>query len=287
MAICRSLTYDLCMISFGFEDQHRDFEVRNSEFINRFHNFVELLPLAFPDLHLAQPADRVIYMLARTCAEDFQEILLLCGNGYGIGAEKLLRGLYERAVTLVYLHHHPEQAEDFLDYNKVANHKLLAAVEDSMGKDVFSAQQKKNIEREFQEVRDRFLVTVCETCDTRRLNHTWSKLDFVSMARTTGELWKLLVPAYYSGVREGHSTIASIFSRLDAIAAMSHQELIFGGEAQPERADRALFLALHILLIVLGAQRDHFKLDAMNERLRECEQDLLEILHSRRKEGTD
>ena len=275
------------MVSFGFKEEQRKFESRNPEFIHRFHNFVELVPLAFPDLYLAEPADRTIYMLARTCAEDLQEILLLCGNGYGIGAEKLLRGMYERAVTVVYLHEHPEEAQNFLDYHKVADHKMLVAVENSMGTDVFSAKQKDKIEREFQEVRERFLVTDCGTCDTRRLNHTWSKLDFVGMARTTGELWKLIVPAYYFGIREGHSTMGSIFSRLDATAAIDGQGLIFGGESQPDRADRALFAALHIFLIVLGVQRDRFSLDAMNKLLDQCAEDLLEILKSRRGETNE
>jgi hypothetical protein len=31
------------------------------------------------------------------------EILLLSANGYGIGAQKLVRGMYERAVTARYL----------------------------------------------------------------------------------------------------------------------------------------------------------------------------------------
>lgn len=64
--------------------------------------------------------------------EDFNEVLLLCGNGYGIGAEKLIRGMYERAVTLVYLHQHPEYADDFLDYHKVAVATHLPVAKKSM-----------------------------------------------------------------------------------------------------------------------------------------------------------
>ena len=270
------------MVSFGFELEQREFERRNPEFIKRFHDFVGLVPLAFPHLYLAEPADRTVYLLVRTCVEDFQEILLLCGNGYGIGAEKLLRGMYERAVTLVYLHEHPEEAQNFIDYHKVSDHKMLRVVEDSIGAGVFSRDQKDRIEQEFQSVKERFLVTDCKTCGTRRLNHTWSKLDFVSMARTTGELWKLIVPAYYFGIREGHSTVGSIFSRLDADAAKGGEGLVFGGESQPDKADRALFTALHVLLIALGVQRDRFKLTAMNEPLDQCAQDLVEILKSRR-----
>ncbi len=39
------------------------------------------------------------------------EILLLAGNGYGVGAQKLLRGLYGAAVTARYISQHPEKAE--------------------------------------------------------------------------------------------------------------------------------------------------------------------------------
>lgn len=243
------------MISFGFEQEWHNFERRHPEFINRFHDLVKAIPRAFPTIHLAEPADRTIYFLARTCAEDFQEILLLCGNGYGIGAEKLLRGMYERAVTAAYLHEHPEEAQNFLDYEKVSQHKMLKIVEDSLSTDVFRLEQKEKIERNFQEVKERFMITDCKICKTQRLNHTWSKLDFVSMARESGELWKLIVPAYYWGLREGHSTVGSIFSRLDAGAAIADQGLVFGGESQPERADHALLTAHHILLIVLGLQR--------------------------------
>jgi hypothetical protein len=57
------------------------------------------------------------------------------------------------------------------------------------------------------------MITACEQCRRQRLNHTWSKLDVVSMARRSQSLFKLFVPAYYMGTREGHSTINAIFSR--------------------------------------------------------------------------
>jgi hypothetical protein len=38
-------------------------------------------------------------LYGRMCMEEFFEILLMCGNGYGIGAEKILRGFWEKAVT--------------------------------------------------------------------------------------------------------------------------------------------------------------------------------------------
>ncbi|HYR38112.1 MAG TPA: DUF5677 domain-containing protein [Methylomirabilota bacterium] len=64
-------------------------------------------------------------MLGRHVPEDFSEILLLSGNGYGIGAFKLLRGLYERVVTMTYLLQHPEKAEDFADWHLIEKQKLV------------------------------------------------------------------------------------------------------------------------------------------------------------------
>jgi hypothetical protein len=178
--------------------------------------------------------------------------------------------MYERAVTLAYLHEHPSEEQKFRNYGKVSQHKLLKIVEESFGADVFSPEQKAKIEREFQQVREQFLVTDCKECGTYRLNHSWSKLDVVSMARTSPPLWKIIVPAYYSGLREGHSTIGAIFSRLDASSAAAGEGLIFGGESQPETADIALSMAHRIILIVLDQHKDHFNLDALGKPLQKC-----------------
>jgi hypothetical protein len=55
-------------------------------------------------------------------------LLLLAGNGCGLGAQKLLRGLYERAVTAAHLIQHLDEVEAYLNYHRVAQHKLLSAI---------------------------------------------------------------------------------------------------------------------------------------------------------------
>jgi hypothetical protein len=95
---------------FGDPAEWENFERRNPEFVKRIGNLVNTIKLAFSSLLLREPLDKILFLLDRLCAEDFSEILLLCGNGYGIGAEKLLRGMYERAVTATYLSQHPEEA---------------------------------------------------------------------------------------------------------------------------------------------------------------------------------
>ena len=60
-----------------------------------------------PDTRALQIA---IFGLAHQAADDFYDVVLLGTHGYGIGAQKLLRPLYERVVSALYLIEHPECA---------------------------------------------------------------------------------------------------------------------------------------------------------------------------------
>lgn len=263
-------------VLFGDPEEWDRFDHRNPEFTTKIGTLVATIRTAFSSISVSEPIDKILFHLARLCVEDFSEILLLCGNGYGIGAEKLLRGMYERAVIATYLHHHPEEADNFLDYHKISDHRLMEAVTDTLG-DPFSPQQRQKIEDDFERMKPKFMTTDCKRCGTQRLNHTWSKLDFVTMAKTSGALRILLVPAYYMGVREGHGTVGALFSRLDADAASSGDGLVFDGSSQPKRADAALLTAHKIILIVLELHKDHFHLETLEEPLQVCINDLFSI----------
>jgi hypothetical protein len=264
---------------FGDETEWDDFDRRNPEFAHRVVNLVHAIQLAFATLTLQEPIDKVLFHLNRLCAEDFSEILLLCGNGYGIGAEKLLRGMYERAVTATYLHDNPSEVDNFLEYHKISAYKLMNATIETLG-DPFSLEQKREIEVDFEDAKPLFMITSCAKCGEKRLNHTWTKLDFVSMAKHCGALAKLLVPAYYMGVREGHSSINAIFSRLDPGAAASGEGLVFDGSSQRKRADTALLTAHKILLMVLDLQKSHFQIESLEQPLQICCEDIFAIWSS-------
>jgi Family of unknown function (DUF5677) len=268
---------ETAQLQFGDPAEWKDFASRNREFVTRLGNLLYVLQLAFATLTVREPVDKILFHLARLCAEDFSEILLFCSNGFGIGAEKLLRSMYERAVTATYLHQHPEEAENFLDYHKVSAHRLLNVASTTLGADTFSPELMKQIEDEYQRVKPKFMITACEKCATKRLNHTWTKIDLVTMAMNSGGLEKLLVPAYYMGLREGHSTVGAIFSRLDADAAQAGDGLVFDGGSQRKRADVALLTAHKIILIVLDLHKEHFQLETLEEPLQACTRDLFAI----------
>ena len=79
------------------------------------------------------------------------EILLVCGNGYGAAGMKLLRSMYEHAVTLRYLHEHQEEVQTFMDYYHVQQYQLMRPILETFGKDALSPEIVADVECRFAE----------------------------------------------------------------------------------------------------------------------------------------
>jgi len=264
--------------SYGYPEEWAAFSQHHQEFLKRFKNIERAIVAAFNRIHqTTQPLQKTIYFQGLLIVEDFMEILLLCGNGYGIGAQKLVRGMYERAVSARYLVDHPEEVDNFLDFHRVADYKFLTAIEQSIGLGVFSAEQAAKIRRDYESVKSQFMVSDCNDCGTVRVNHTWSKADIVSMARKAQSLWSFIVPGYYVPMREAHSTVGAIFSRIDSESAKKGEGLIFDGETQRSRAHMALFTAHMILLDTLELQRVFFGIEELAAIMQTCIGDYSEI----------
>jgi len=260
---------------FGFQEEWADFQKRNARFLERFPNFEKAFNLAFGrTMKLTEVIDKFVLMYGRVCLEDFFEILLCCGNGNGVAAQKLLRGLYERVVTLRYLHEHPTELDDFLDYHWVAQRKLMNACKETMGEDLFPGETVRDIEARYQAAKEKFMITDCAKCGTKRLNHTWTKLDFASMARATSSLGKLLVPGYYIPLRNAHATVASMLSRMEA---GQNGGISFAEAAQRKEADNALRVSHNIVLDALRVEDEHFAIPGLKEQNEVCLRDFVDI----------
>jgi hypothetical protein len=190
-----------------------------------------------------------------------------------VAALKLMRGMYERTVTARYLSAHPEEAENFVDFHLVSRRKLMKAIDETFGPELLGQEKREEVEKQFQEVKDRFLITECEKCHTTRVNHSWSKLDVVSMAKKAGAVGDLILPAYYMPMKELHSTVDAIFARLD----VGKNGLIFDGGPQRKRADDAMITAHNLILNNLELQKEHFKLTSLEEPLQKCLSDFMDI----------
>src|SRR5450631_785361 len=118
----------------GYPDQWKAFQQRNPKFLARFENLKNALNLTFArTVDSDSPEERVVFVLGRLCVEDFFEIMQLAGNGYGYGALRLLRSLFERAVTMAFLSENPTQVDAYLNYHAVAKYKLMRALKESFG----------------------------------------------------------------------------------------------------------------------------------------------------------
>ena|ERR1700732_2698971 len=109
---------------FGETSHSYAFFERNPKFLSAFIQIVGLSNKFLCRQHQAKNlTEDVCFNLAQRCREDFCEISFLVVNGYGIAGSKLLRGLYERAVTIAYLIQHPDKARRFLNFAAVTEKK--------------------------------------------------------------------------------------------------------------------------------------------------------------------
>lgn len=262
---------DALNIQFGIPGEWSAFLVQYPKFIERFPNLQSLLGKTYlRQTKLPELTDRVIFVLGRLCAEDFMEILLLCGNGYGIAGLKILRSMFERLVTAWYLHLHPDETERFWEFHWVQEHKLANAMVANFGEGAVPQEQFDEIDENFERVRKEFVVTLCSECKNQGLAYRWSKLDFVSMAHAVGSFGKNIGVAYYLPMSQLHTTARSITSRL---RENSDGDITFNEGPQRDMGKIALITTHNLLLSSIIQQKDHFGLSELEGPLQQCAED--------------
>jgi hypothetical protein len=198
------------------------------------------------------PADRVGFYLGRICVEEFSEILVLAGNGHGIGALKILRGMYERAVTSAYILAHPDQADAFLDYDKVNKHKAYMHAK-KLGKfgPHLTSETIKQIEDDYEAVKTKFM-------NGTRVRGSWTPLDTASLAQKVGAGYEqLYLDAFYKPTLEIHATATALLGRLEFT---DQGKMSFDSRPRRVEARHAMVMAHNLLLRVLDSQNTHFNL---------------------------
>ncbi|WP_319521547.1 DUF5677 domain-containing protein [uncultured Desulfosarcina sp.] len=208
------------------------------------------------------PADRVVFYLGRLCVEDLNEIFILCGNGYGIGGLKILRGLYERVVTLGYIADNPDQAEPFLEYHHIHKGKMInhAGRIFNLEKDI-DAEELATAKENYKKFKDKFQIDDCKKCGTKKMMFTWSKLDTASMAKKIG-LEGLYFPGFFYPTLQTHATPTSLMARM---RVRENGNVTFNEGAQHEWASKSLITAHNLMIYVLMIQNTYFKLNIESE----------------------
>ena len=117
----------------GDPQQWSYFVDRNQVFLSHLDPLMDLTKkVLFREIE-AGPEDRVVFATGRLVFDSFWEIMLLAGNGYGFGAQGILRTMFERVVLSKYLSEHPCETDVFLDYYHIVKWKQVNAVQTYIG----------------------------------------------------------------------------------------------------------------------------------------------------------
>jgi len=202
--------------------------------------------------------DLIVYTLGRIAIDDFGELIVLAGNGWGIGAMKILRGMYERIVTATYIAKNPEASRAFGDSFWTHRLKLwnrLSAADPTIGERATS-WVVETIKNEGKKAQERKHVSVCKACGQTKTVDAWTPLDLASMAKIAGKsLEDLYAYCYLDPTAHMHATGAGMAARMVHAGDAWLYKLDTTGEAHA-----ALSLAHNLILHDLGIQNEYFDL---------------------------
>jgi hypothetical protein len=244
----------------------------------------------------ATKADKVIFVLCRLVGQDFAELVLLAQNGHGEGAQKILRTLYERAVTARYLHEHETDADRFLRYGAIQvgkwSRRILQLSEKRPG--LVEAKWVENCKariKEMKAVEDEFLAPACSKCKKcgrcatcqdckacnackRKVSHTWG-LDLVSMALKCKGLDDLIAPCYLTPTLYTHPSEFGLRQHTKQIDG----EWVLDFGPRRDKATDALRNAHMVILDTFEVMSERFPIDGYPAVIAAVHQAFKEIWH--------
>ncbi len=255
---------------FGETTQSEAFFNGNPKFYPAFERLITLANKCFG--RSFQPKNRtedICFNLGQTCREDFLEVLFLAVNGYGIGASKVLRGLYERAVALAYMIEHPEKAERFVRFAAIQEHKAVKAalsiVSEKEFDEIMKPQTVEQFRESYQKVKPEFQTILCKKCGHSGTAFSWD-IDLASMVHKVGDSFRrFYLGAYVIPNFVIHATLASAFPDRPNEEQMA--------ERNRHEAEFALLNATSIFLLVIRSQNGLFSLN-LGEDIDICEKDV-------------
>jgi len=162
------------------------FTRESPEFPELYHKLFRANPQLVLDTTPAEHdmAGVVICELMIASMPDFDDILLLCSTDRHWGALKLLRGLFERTVTLKYLAQNPAEIEAFLAFDAVDWSVVLSGIEKRHGIQA-KEETKKRIQEAAMDTRKRFKQEPCKECGMRKQT-SWTPRSSLELAQKTG-----------------------------------------------------------------------------------------------------
>jgi hypothetical protein len=194
--------------------------------------------------------EQVIYFLVNTIWDDFQEILILYSNGFPLGAMKILRGMFERAVHVAHFLDNFQDIELFWDYAWIDGRKMTRFIPSGFDGEVINEinQNAKEVESKFEiPVCDKCKKEDCKECKKKRISHAWfGKRDIVSIAEKVGFSKEFIYFTYYLPLQENHPKLQSIFRRQNK----NEDNSVEYSQDSDATEERSVLWSGHFLLII-------------------------------------
>ena len=250
---------------FGETQESHAFLVRNPKFLPMFIRLTELGNRYLGERPLPKnQIEDICFGLGHACRQDFIEVIFLAVNGYGTGASKLTRGLYERSVVLAYLVQNPDKVERFVRCAAIQEHRAMDAALKVVSEIEFDAMMGPlnavaEIRKRYQEIKPEFEEDLCKKCGTKRVKASWD-LDVAAMVHKLGQPYRdFFLPNYTVPNLSIHATLSS---------ATLRTEPDLGGEA-----DLQVLCASFLMLLTLRSQESMFHL-GFEKELDACQRDI-------------
>ncbi len=107
---------------------------------------------------VAEPLHKVIRAMTRIIVNSNGAVLTVATAGYGNDAAKIVRSMFEGAVTIAYLRKHPDLVFDYIDYFKIKRWQYFEAIIAKDAELVKELGDKKiaDMKKEYQQVLPEF-----------------------------------------------------------------------------------------------------------------------------------
>ena len=176
------------------------------------------------DENAIEPVQKVVYIIVRVAAETLNDVLILAGNGSGVGAMKMTRGMFESAVMAEYLRRNPAEADDFREHSYIRNwnrYQMLLETAPEKAKEV-TPDTVKQLEANYNRVVSRFKN------NKGRVRNEWHKKPISLMAREVERAEQYETP-YSLAASLHHGNFEGIAAHLhvhgDVVSLRAHPSL--------------------------------------------------------------
>lgn len=168
-------------LAFGYPDYWTKIHSQFEKQLGSIHELFILCDQALREAEnrAVEPLQNIVCFLTRSTMAGASEATILCGNGCGAGAMKIVRGMYESRWTAEYLRRNPDELQDYLEFGKLIGwDRVRFARRHSPSR--ITEEVGRQAEDRFNEAKGRF------TRPNGEVRQKWSKKQIRQIAKDIG-----------------------------------------------------------------------------------------------------